>query len=379
MSAKTKLSKAQSKRARRQSRDEKGRFAADRKPLRKIREPKLAPVGAKFTEIKTETVTVNGKNYRIPVDDKGNVPKYALAARFTDVTEGTGPGASRRSIQIDKNTYAETTLKGDRLTPEEVKEWWARPNTSDISGIDDPESGMFELSILQSERRKEAQGKIAVVGGTKKDQETVRKMLTESFTLTEQKEMFKNGMTIEIVDLKGRCAGEYRGRVDGMTYLIRVDPDYLDDGDTLLHEMVHHARLTDSKRGSLLTKTRSKDKNTVRVMLNDVSLEEAATVSEALARQGDYKQPTNSGYYGILSRQKKKDPSVIIAADRELYAGSAKTGSEGLKGQRAIRSVEKNFDKSNIADLNLKDVPREDRIKFPDKIARDRLKEIKNK
>ena len=373
MAAKTKLSKTQSKRARRQPRDERGRFAAEgRKHLRKVvRGSTTAPVGANVMEIPTETVTVNGQTYRIPVDGKGNVPKYALAARFTNVREGTGPNTGRRSIQIDQNSYAKTTLTGN-LTPEEVKEWWARPNTSDIAGIDDPDSGMFELAALQSAGRKEAQGKVAVIGGTKKDQETIREVLNNSFTVREQKEMFKGGMTVEVVKLKDGVAGEYHGRKDGMSHHIRIDPRYIGDGDTLLHEAIHHARLTDPKRKETLTKSRSVHPERIAVDYKDVALEEAATVSETLARQRDYQQPSNGGYYSLVPKN-GKDAKTMILEDRQLYAGSSETGSKGLRGQRAIASVERNFDESHIADLNLKG------IGYPNVSARGRLVKIKKK
>lgn len=368
-----KLAKAQSKRARKQSRDERGRFVAEgHKVLRKTTGVKPAPVGTKIIEIKTETVTVNGKKYQIPVDDKGYVPSYALAARFTNVQEGTGPNVERRNVVIDQRSEAKKVLKG-KLTPQDVKEWWARPNTTDIAGIDDPGSGLLELATLQSEGRKEAQGKVAVIGGTKKDQETIRKVLTNSFTIREQKEMFKNGMTVEIVKLKEGVAGEYHGRKDGMSHLIRIDPENVGDGDTLLHEAVHHARLMDPKRKKILTKSRSLHPERIAVNKKDVSLEEAATVSETLARQRDYQQPSNAGYYGIVHKN-GKNAKIMISEDRNLYAGSSETGSNGLKGQRAITSVEKNFDKSNIADLNLKD------LGYPDVSARERLTDVeKNK
>lgn len=370
MVAKTKLAKAQSKRARKQPRDELGRFAEGKQaPLRNG--AKLAPVGSRFKEVKTETVTVNGQKYRIPVDEKGNVPKYALSARFTNVTEGTGPKTERRNIRIDQSSYAKTTLKGD-LKPEDVAEWWARPNTSDVQGIDDPGSGIFELANLQSEGRREAQGKVAIIGGTKQDQKTIRNVLTNSFTIREQKEIFKNGMTIDIVKLKDNVAGEYHGRKDGMSHLIRIDPRYVDDGDTLLHEAVHHARLVDAKRGKTLTKMRSRDPHRVAVHRDDVALEEAATVSETLARQRNYKQPNNAGYHALVPKN-GKDAKTMISEDRELYAGSSETGSTGLRGQRAIASVEKNFDKSNIANLNLKG------LGYPDVSAKRRLAQLKKK
>ncbi|MDD2627121.1 MAG: hypothetical protein PHI87_06205 [Candidatus Methanomethylophilus sp.] len=381
---KTKQAKAQSKRARMQSRDERGRFAAEgRKPLRKIREPKPAvgakinkvrPAGSVVVEAKKEKVKVGGEEYFIPVDEKGYVPQYALAARFTNVGEGRGPNVEERSVAIDQSSEAKIVLKG-RLTPEEVKEWWARPNLSDVKGVDDVDSTYFDLSALKTEGRKEAQGKIAVVGGTKKDQERIRKMLSESFTLKEQKAISKDGMTIEVTDLPRSYAGQYYGKSDGITYLIKVDPNYLDD-DTLLHETVHHARLVDKGRGSNLVKSRSVYPDRVGVRGNDMALEEAATVAETHARQGDYRVSSNPHYYGLIMDDKGKDAFVMMKEDRELFAGTSETGSKGLRGKRALKAVEVNFDKSNISDLNLKGISSGKGGNYPDKYAKDRLKEI---
>ncbi len=376
------LAKAQSKRARKQSRDERGRFVAEgrktlRKTLGKTVGSKPAPAGAKITEIKTETVTVDGRKYKIPVDDKGYVPQYALAARFTNVSEGTGPNVEKRNVAIDQRTVSKTVLKG-KLTPEDVKEWWARPNESDVKGVDDIESTFFDLNVLKSQGRKEAQGKIAVVGGTKKDQERIRKILGDSFTLKEQRAISKEGMTIEITDLPEGYAGQYYGRNDDITYLIKVDPRFLDD-DTLLHEMVHHSRLVDKDRTSTLVKSMSKSNAKILVNPRDVSLEEAATVAETTVRQGDYIQPKDPHYYGPISKINKKDPYAMIVEDRVLFAGSAEEGSRGIRGKRALTAVEQNFDKSHISDLNLKDVRYDGKYIYPDVTAKKRLKEVSDK
>lgn len=369
MFKKSKLAKVQSRRAKAQPRDKNGRFVeGGRTVFRKDNECKLTPAGTEVYELKTETVAVGGRKYKIPVDDRGYVPQYALAARFTNVREGTGPKVERRNIATDQNTEAKTIYKG-KLKPEDVKEWWARPNKSDVEGVDDIESTYFDLSALKTQGRKEAHGKIAVVGGTKKDQEKIRKMLSESFTLKEQKEISKEGVTIEITDIDD--AGQYHGKRDGMTYLIRVNPDFLDD-DTLLHETIHHSRMVDPSRKTKLTSSRSKSRERVIMIDKDVSLEEAATVAETAVRQGGYTASKNPSYYGILSKDKKTDPFEMMREDRILLAGSSEVGSSGLKGKRAISSVERNFENSHISDLNLKGYN-----KLPDKKAKDRLKELK--
>jgi extradiol dioxygenase family protein len=99
-------------------------------------------------------------------------------------------------------------------------------------------------------------------------------------------------MTIEVTDLPRSYAGQYYGKSVGITYLIKVDPNYLDD-DTLLHETVHHARLVDKGRGSNLVKSRSVYPDRVGVRGNGMALEEAATVAETHARQGDYRVSSN--------------------------------------------------------------------------------------
>jgi len=82
-------------------------------------------------------------------------------------------------------------------------------------------------------------------------------------------------------------------------------------------------------------------------------LEEAATVLETLAREPAYKSPTVPSYHHGPAGGDERTAFEYIREDRKLVAGSADPGSKGLKGARAKRSVEKNFEDSHISRLKL--------------------------
>ena len=186
------------------------------------------------------------------------------------------------------------------------------------------------------------------------------------------------GETFHVVSLiyKQRTLSK-RGAAD-MTNDIRIEGTpvginsiYLDDGDTLLHELIHHSRMVDESRDSLLLRTRSRSDAQIRIPRNDRSLEEAATILEALARQNDYMEPSVPGYHSDESVSKGRDPFESICNDRTLVAGSAELGSKGLKGMHAKKAVTDNFRCSDISNLILSE--------HGQISAKDRLDEIEKK
>jgi len=76
-----------------------------------------------------------------------------------------------------------------------------------------------------------------------------------------------------------------------------LDPDFVDDGGAYLHEIVHHSRMVDDSRDTVLLRTRSNRNDIYDADEIDRSLEEAATVLETLARECPYKQPTVPSYH----------------------------------------------------------------------------------
>jgi len=370
---KSKQQIAQTMRASKQPRDELGRFAEyTRRSLNKAANPSF--VDSAVVEYKTRAVIVDGRKYQIPIDSNGKVPKEEIAARYLNMSEGARKGRQYRSPVSDSGITAHIVLPAD-ITPEGIKKWWAHPNTCDVQGIDTADSPLYDVKTLKKQGSKEYQKKIAV-DGTEREQKIVRKTIENSYTVAEQKNMVKKGgLVISVCDLDSERtgkAGGYEGMRNGMSYRIRVDKNHVGDGDTLLHETVHHSRMVDDSRDSPILKSRSKSDKLVSVYPVDVALEEAATVAEALTRQSDYRPPDDSGYYGLVSRSTGKNAKKLIEEDRRMFVGSSAPGSKGLKGQRAKKSVERGFSSSNIKDLNLN---RYDR-RFPNISAEERLRAI---
>ena len=358
----------------RTKRDKTHRNAAPRtRSLAKKNGAKMAFVDENVITYQTKTVNVKGVKYKIPVDDKGKVPRSAIAARFLAVNEGTGK-AKKRNPVIDQKQDAKIILPSE-LTPEEIKGWWAAPNTMDVDGIDDANTTLFTPIGLLSKGAKEAHGKIAV-DGTPEQIKKIRSTIANSFTVKEQKALVKKGgITVHVVDLPGDNAAIYKGKSNGMSYQIFVDPKYIDD-DSFLHEVVHHSRMVDDGRSGILIKSRSSNDQTVRILTDDVALEEAATILETLARCSPYTPTIDVSYHALVANGKtkkewEKDARDKIEQDRELVAGSASPGSKGLRGKRAKDSVEKNFDRSNISNLII--------AKRSPKSAKQRLRELASK
>ena len=179
--------------------------------------------------------------------------------------------------------------------------------------------------------------------------------------------MKKGELVIQIEDVQ-RKAAVYDGRNDGESYKIRINSIRLYGGDSLLHELVHHSRMVDESRDSLLLRTRSKSDTEIVLNRKDRSLEEAATTFEALARQNNYLEPVALGYYGRVFVPKGRNPFKVIQADREPVAGSSEPGSIGLRGTQAKDAVDARFNDSAISNLVL--------VEYGSRSAKDRLKEL---
>jgi hypothetical protein len=228
------------------------------------------------------------------------------------------------------------------------------------------ENNKFDVSGLRSKGAREAQKKIAV-DGTPDQQMIIRSVIANSFTVKEQRALVSKGeMLFRVRDLPLGTMAQYHAKKDGLRYLIEIDPLFIDDRGTYLHEIVHHSRMVDDSRDTVLLRTRSESIERIVIEnIDDRSLEEAATVIEALARETPYEEPFDPSYHAVTANDDMKEGFRQIAEDRELVAGSAKPGSKGLKGKRARKAVEENFDRSYISNL-----------RFNKKSAKERLEEI---
>jgi len=338
-----KLAKAQSQRAKKQPRHKDGRFKTDRR-ARLLSDTKSGghSDGIVTIEYKKRKVEVGGKNYYIPVDDSGHVPRTALAARLQDVNEGSRRG--RRNVIRDLSSDANTVIKGDKLTPEEVANWWAYPNESDIDEIDTTKD--WKSLSGYSRKKYNSARSIVLLNVDKKTDSEIRRVLMDSFTKGELDKMAgQDGVTVVISkDIDG--AGAY----DPMNKTIYLRPEYSDAAGTITHEFTHHLRLKDKKRTGDVTRSQIKSGA---ITSEELSLEEAATTAETVARVTPYKGVRNLSYYWVTGAN-KKTAQAQMDHDRDLFVGSMEKNSRGLRGKRAVTSVEKNFDESEISKLSLK-------------------------
>jgi hypothetical protein len=309
--------------------------------------------GMYVTTYPVKTVEVGKKTFDIPSGPGGKVPEEAIIARFLNEHEGDRDGA-KRNIVIDSHDWATTRLPADP-TVEQIKDWWAYPNESDVKNIDTPDANIFNAVVGMSKGSKEANKTIAVVGGTEEQRQEVRKAIATGFTIPEQRAM--RGTTVYITDLSG-ASGEYHGKSFGGNYLVKLDRRTGVNAETVDHEMIHHLRTVDEKREDPLVKARTN------YIGKDRDLEEAATVAETQARHKPYEFHKQFGYYSFL-----KDPTHQKAEDRGLFtrkevkrtvqggidpSENSELVMSGRKGKRAVKATQEGWPKSNIAHLNIK-------------------------
>ncbi|MCL2712668.1 MAG: hypothetical protein FWD37_05305 [Methanomassiliicoccaceae archaeon] len=213
---------------------------------------------------------------------------------------------------------------------------------------------------------KDIQGRI-IVYGTPEQETIIRSVIENSFTVKEQKALVcKGDLIFRVTELPESVMAQYLGKKEKNTYVIEIDPEFIDNGITYLHEVIHHSRLVDDSRRTVLLRTRNERDDTTLIKNTDErTLEEAATILETLARSTPYEEPMVTSYYYLVASKNKARGFVLIKEDRELVAGSAEPGSKGLKGEHAKKAVEDNFETSHISNLRLEK-----------KTAKERLKEL---
>lgn len=308
--------------------------------------------GMFVTTYPVKTVKVGKREYQIPTGPGNKVPEEAIIARFLNEYEGDRQGG-KRNIVIDSHDWAATRI-GPNPTVDEIKDWWAYPNESDVKNIDTPDANIFSMVEGMAKGSKEANQTIAIVGGTEGQRNTVREAISKGFTIPEQKAM--RGTTVYITDLSG-AAGEYHGKSFGGNYLVKLDRRYGIDADTVTHELVHHLRAVDEKRDDPLVKARRP------YVGKDRDLEEAATVAESMARHKPYDFQGNTGYYHLLGNGRTRmseDRGTFTKKEVQRDASGnipAPTNPElimaGRKGKRAMKATKDGWPGSNIAHLKI--------------------------
>ncbi len=298
-----------------------------------------------------DTVSVRRglRTYRIPIDENGTVPDWALVARFQE--KGDWSDLDDRS----------SVVLPTGCTPEELADWWANPGCCDVEGIDTPDSQYYDVSSVPRNQRV-AQRRIAVMADPE-EQVRIRRILAESFTVDELETMTRGGsFIIRSVPDMGDATGCYYRKQNGVEIpLILLEYETTPDG--VVHEVVHHIRSVDpDRRGMLRTTFPSTRSGKLKDWTFDhlpkhkqdriMEEEERLTVAETVVRTG--LDRSQSGYYdGVPGR----NPRDAYMDDRQILTDTPPDTPQSevprLKGRAARNAVLHGYEYTNIARSNI--------------------------
>ncbi len=203
--------------------------------------------------------------------------------------------------------------------------------------------------VPMTESEKRAQSGISFEGVSRSDRAKIRRCLRASTT---QKELSKikgrDALVIRKSSVDDEHSGAYFPRSKGKcAHVVIEDPS---DADTVVHEVVHHLRMTDGDRSGVAKGLDLGVKNPRRFRDRN-NVEEAATVAETAARTpAPAKKP--SGYYQDIPAVKsgKITRKQAYDQDREIMTEGNR---KGIVGKKAVESVNRNFGKTNISKKKL--------------------------
>lgn len=293
--------------------------------------------------------------YAIPVDDRGFVPESALIARFAQVHDGSRDGRER-SVTRDLNKTSETTVKLKRnISPEDIAEWWAHPNESDLQGIDDETTTAFDTEGAVRKSSMDYQRRIGI-SGTAKERARLREALDNNFTAAELDKMTKEGGSYTFaypgrVGLDANAAGYYNPNSGEIVIMKGASQG------TIVHENVHKLRHVDENRKG--PHTMSKIEQTIKAKTVAESermraMEEAETEAETTARMSPYKiNGKRTSYYAHIS-ETYEDAVRKRDEDRMRLTGNSDLEKNGIKGKKVTQALDKEFMKTHISEYGYK-------------------------
>ncbi len=219
---------------------------------------------------------------------------------------------------------------------------------------------MYDVSSVQGQGMREVQRRFAVISTEPEEAARIRRILSESFTVEELRQMTNVGaFIIRTVPDMGDATGCYLRKQDGIEIpLILIENNTTPDG--IVHEVVHHARAVDQTREGVLKTTIPTTSDgrfdRLKMVLKGrkraeelIEEEERQTVAETVVRtKTDHNQ---SGYYDNVPG--RTDPRTAYVDDRRILTGTPADVPERyiprLKGESAKRAVEKGYSYTNIA------------------------------
>lgn len=302
-----------------------------------------------------EKVWWMGRSYLIPVDEDGYVPVEAMVMRFQEM------GNSGRDRESDARI-----IYPQHARPKEIAEWWADPSSCDIDGIDTRNSKVYDVSGIKGKEMRKVQRRIGIVTPSSAEQRRIRGVIARAFTAKELEGMTRGpSFVIKTVKDNGSSYGYYLMRSDGQKVPIITIEEGV-SADTIVHETVHHARTTrppgrttscaypQRKDGSF--DSRKYASLTARQQAQIRDAEEAATTAEATMRT--HRDGTPSGYWDRVGGRE------AYLKDRRELARTCGGHDCTLKGVPAVKTVEKKFDRLQLANsILLADSPAKESVK----------------
>lgn len=291
---------------------------------------------------RTESVYWMGKRYRIPVDDDGFVPAVAIARRYQQAGNS----------DADRSRDAKLVYSG-RLRPRDIVKWWADPSSCDIRGIDTRKSDIYDVTGIKDKRMRAVQRRFAVVTDDPEEQKRIRRVIADSFTIEELDRMTRSpSFVIRTISYgeAGDVVGYYE-RSSGMDDVPTITLEKGATADHITHEMVHHLRTTrrpgrvtssafpQKRDGTLDMRRYSHMSEETKRRIHDA--EEVATAVESAARTHIDSDP--SGYWDYAGGR------TAYIRDKEKLSELCGGGDCTLKGAAAVKAVQRDFDKLDIA------------------------------
>jgi len=190
-------------------------------------------------------------------------------------------------------------------------------------------------------------------GASTKEKEKIVTILCDSFAPKELDVMTSGPRRhdIEVVDFipdeNGEDSGD-SGAYDPAHNTLFYTHDNIDPL-TVTHEAVHEARATDFNRKRGITKSRSK----IGLDPDNSAVEEACTTAETIARMSPYDEDVDTSYYRELTSSERK-ARRMMDEDRKLFIGDEDFRDAKIR-DRAVESVRKNFNRSNISEYRTDD------------------------
>lgn len=140
----------------------------------------------------------------IPVGEDGYVPFEEIVRRFHE-----------KGDRSDADSTDSIVLP-NRLTPEQISEWWNDPSVCDICGVDTEDSDIYAVPLSIRGRKRKALGKIAVLAD-RNESDRIKKALARSFTAKELEEMAEGrSLMISTKPHLSGCTGFYLRRQEGV-------------------------------------------------------------------------------------------------------------------------------------------------------------------